>query len=61
MFWKLLLTAAVIGLAWALLFRRPKARGRPRLPRPRDLVRCERCGVFHLPGRPCDCGRIGRD
>lgn len=59
MWLKLAITAVVIWLAWRLLSRKP-GRAR-RLPKPADLVRCRRCGVHRLPGRPCDCDRLGRE
>jgi ribosomal protein L32 len=63
---KLAVTALILLLVWLVFFRRPRrvedARpDRRALPRPLQLVRCERCGVYRLPGRPCACdAREGR-
>lgn len=61
MIWKLLLTLGIAALVWALVARGRRAGGPPRLPSPKDLIRCARCGVHRLPGRPCACPQITRD
>jgi len=59
MFWKLLITAVIVALAWRLLTRPESRRAskpplRPRLPS-LDLTQCDRCGTFRRAGTPCDC------
>ncbi len=63
MFLKLLVTAAVLGTLWLVLFRGFRrsgasrtGRGR-RLPqaRPLPLVKCQDCGIYLPAGQPCNC------
>jgi ribosomal protein L32 len=61
---KIALTGLVLLIAWFVFFRRPRritdtTPERKALPRAVQLVRCERCGVHRLPGRPCACDASG--
>ena len=63
---KAAILALVLVAAWVILRRPGRGKTRPaarrnrqagREPQPQDLVACPLCGVFRLPGAPCDCDR----
>lgn len=63
---KIAILMFVVLAVWALFFRArrrppPVDGNRPRLPSPLHLAKCARCGVYRLPGAPCDCTRRGSD
>ena len=62
MFAKYGLLALALMVAWFVLLRPALAAGRkqgkpdgPPPPAPADLAPCPKCGVYRMPGGPCDC------
>lgn len=67
MFLKILVAVVVISGLWMLFFRsarssvqpqrdnRGSAEPRNRRTKAKDLVKCDRCGVYLPADRPCDC------
>lgn len=62
MLWKMLLTLAVVAIAWRALTPR-QAGARRRIGPPdapvRDLIACARCGAYRTAGSPCACAEGG--